>query len=390
MSEWHAWLRRALQPRRLKAADLAASRSIAGRGSGRRRAAATIAASLVLEGVERRFHDRVALAGVSLAIEPGEVVCLLGPSGCGKTTLLRIASGVERPTAGRVLINGREVAGPGIFVPPERRNVGLMFQDFALFPHLSLLENVAFGLSALPLEEAGREAMAVLERVGLADLADAFPHTLSGGQQQRVALARAIVPRPAVMLMDEPFSGLDVQLRDAMLDETLAILRETRATSVIVTHDPAEAMRMADRIAVLRAGRIVQVGRPHDLYRHPSDLFVAQLFSDINELPGEVVDGTVATPIGRFQAGDLNEAEPVVLAIRERSIRIGKPGRGLAGRVLDVRFEGDVARLSLGVTGFEVPLKTVVAESDVPADGAEVGVEIDPQGVLIFKAGTDG
>ena len=160
-----------------------------------------------------------------------------------------------------------------------------MFQDFALFPHLSILANVAFGLKSLPKEDARREALAALARVGLERYADDYPHILSGGEQQRVALARAIVPRPAVMLMDEPFSGLDVQLRERLQEETLALLRETRATCLIVTHAPAEAIRLGDRIAVMRAGRLVQAGKAEALYRNPADLFVARLFSEINEIP---------------------------------------------------------------------------------------------------------
>ena len=262
--------------------------SVAGRQGSRfgARAAATIAARLTFERVERRYGGFQALKGFSLDIAPGEVVCLLGPSGSGKTTLLRIASGIEKPTGGRVLINGQEVAGPNRFVPPERRNVGLMFQDFALFPHLSIRDNVAFGLKSLGREVAAREALAALARVGLERYAEAYPHTLSGGEQQRVALARALLPRPAVMLMDEPFSGLDVQLRERLQEETLALLRETRATSLIVTHAPAEAIRMGDRIAVMHSGRLVQAGKAEELYRNPADLFVARLFSEINEIPG--------------------------------------------------------------------------------------------------------
>ena len=228
----------------------------------RGRAAATFAARVTFEAVERRYGETYALRDFSLDVAPGEVVCLLGPSGCGKTTLLRVAAGIEKPSAGRILINEHEIAGPNRFVPPEQRGVGLMFQDFALFPHLTILENVAFGLKALPHAEARREAYLLLSRVGLERYAHDYPHILSGGQQQRVALARAIVPRPAVMLMDEPFSGLDVQLRESMQEETLALLRETRATSVIVTHHPEEAMRLADRIAVMRRGRLVQAAAP--------------------------------------------------------------------------------------------------------------------------------
>ena len=350
------------------------------------RAAATIAARLTFEGVARRFGGSHALRGVSLDIAPGEVVCLLGPSGSGKTTLLRIASGIDKPSAGRVLINRREVAGPNQFVPPERRNVGLMFQDFALFPHLTILENVAFGLKALPKLEAEREAMAVLARVGLQRYAGAYPHILSGGEQQRVALARAIVPRPSVVLMDEPFSGLDVQLRETMQSETLALLRETRATSVIVTHLPEEAMRLGDRIAVMRNGRIVQVGKAEELYHNPAELFVARLFSEINEIPFRVTNGALRTPVGVFPAPNFGEGEQAILCLRQRGITVLPAERGLPGRVLDVRFLGDVGRAEIAVQGFDAPLKARTRESEGWVKGAEVSIEVDPTRVLIFPA----
>ncbi len=351
------------------------------------RAAATFAARLTFENVTRRYDNIDALLGVDLDIAPGEVVCLLGPSGCGKTTLLRIASGIERPTSGRVLINNREVAGPHRFIPPEERSVGLMFQDFALFPHLTILQNVAFGLKALPPDVARREALSLLSRVGLESYASAYPHILSGGQQQRVALARAIVPRPSVVLMDEPFSGLDVQLRDSMQEETLALLRETRATCMIVTHHPEEAMRMGDRIAVMRKGRIVQLGRAEELYHQPKELFVARLFSEINEVEARVRNGGIDTPFGWVDAKGINDGDPVVVGIRERGIRLHPAGRcGLAGRVLHVKFLGDVGLAEIAVHGFDEPLRarTRVAVGEVWHKGAEVSVEIDPARILVF------
>jgi iron(III) transport system ATP-binding protein len=354
--------------------------------NGKGRAAATFAAQLTFENVERQFDSTQALAGVDLDVAPAEIVCLLGPSGCGKTTLLRIAAGIEKPTGGRVLINGQEVAGPSRFVAPEDRGVGLMFQDFALFPHLTILGNVAFGLKSLPKDEARREALAALKRVGLAHLADEYPHILSGGQQQRVALARAIVPRPAVMLMDEPFSGLDVQLRDAMQEETLGLLRETRATSVIVTHNPEEAMRIGDRIAVMRSGRLMQAGNAETLYHQPADLFVARLFSEINEIGYRVGTEGIDTPIGRLPAPGLKADDRATLCVRERGVRLSRDGAGLSGRVLDVKFLGDVARLEVGVEGFDKPLKVRVRESDGWAQGAEVRAQIDPDRVLVFPA----
>jgi iron(III) transport system ATP-binding protein len=369
----------------------------------RRRAAATFAAGITFENIERHFGDFHALKGVSLDIQPGEVVCLLGPSGCGKTTLLRIASGIERPSFGRVLINGQEVAGPNRFVPPEQRSVGLMFQDFALFPHLTIVDNVAFGLMNLPREDAAREAMALLARVGLAHTAQQYPHVLSGGQQQRVALARAIVPRPSVMLMDEPFSGLDVQLRDSMQEETLALLRETRATSLIVTHHPEEAMRLGDRIAVMQGGLVIQVGTAQDLYHHPAQLFVARLFSEINEIRYRVQNERITTPIGTFAAPGIADGEVAILCLRERSLGVQpksaslngvpKPAPAapstaiLAGRVQHVRFLGDVVLVEVAVEGFDEPLKVRTTNPEGLVRGADVSVTFEPNRAFVFPAG---
>jgi iron(III) transport system ATP-binding protein len=323
---------------------------------------------------------------VSLDIEPGEIVCLLGPSGCGKTTLLRIAAGVERPSGGRVLIDNQEVAGPDRFVPPEKRGVGLMFQDFALFPHLSVLDNVAFGLKSLTRAEAKAEALAALERVGLGHYANEYPHILSGGEQQRLALARAIVPRPSVLLMDEPFSGLDPRLRESMREETLAILHETRATSIIVTHDAEEAMRMGDRVALMRKGRIVQTGKALDLYRAPKDILAARTFSHLNELPARVEQGSATTALGRFFAGGIADGKEAIVCVRQLGVRLLAAGQGVPGRVLDTRFLGDVGLVEVAVQGLDAPILARVKESDVPPQGTEIGVGVDAGAVLVFEA----
>ncbi len=365
---------------------IAVSNAVA--GAPRSRAAATFAARLTIENLTRTYGEATALNGVSLDVSPGEIVCLLGPSGCGKTTLLRVVSGIERPSTGRVLINEREVAGPTRYVPPEDRSIGLMFQDFALFPHLNILDNVAFGLRSLAPDVRERSARAILDRVGLADFAEAYPSTLSGGQQQRVALARAIVPRPAVMLMDEPFSGLDIQLRDTMQEETLALLRETRATSLIVTHNPEEAMRLGDRIVVLKSGRIVQQGSTETLYRNPASLFVARLFSEINEIPVRVQDGRVVTAAGTFAAPGLSDGTAAVLCLRERAIEITPAGANgcdkLNGRVTDIKFLGDMTRIDLAVEGFDQILKARVGGADGLRKGSEVKVSIQPGAGLVF------
>ncbi len=362
--------------------------------AGRRtRAGATFAAELTFDDVVKLYGERNALDHLSLVVSPGEVVCLLGPSGCGKTTLLRVTAGIERPTGGRILINDLEVAGPQRFMQPEDRGVGLMFQDFALFPHLTIVDNVAFGLKALPREDARREALAILSRVGLERYADQYPHILSGGQQQRVALARAIVPRPAVMLMDEPFSGLDVQLRDAMQEETLALIRETRATSVIVTHHPEEAMRLGDRIVVMRAGKLVQTGRAEDLYQRPAELFVARLFSEINEIEARVEAGRIETPFGVIPAPGLDNGASAILCIRERGVGLvsaqgngNGSATGLMGRVRDAKFLGDAVRYEVGVEGFDQPLNVRTGAGLQIGKGSEVRLHIDPGEVLIFPS----
>lgn len=362
---------------------------------GRARAGATFAAKLTFDAVDKLYDERPAVSAFSLEIAPGEVVCLLGPSGCGKTTLLRLAAGIERPSGGRILINDREVAGPDRFVQPEDRGVGLMFQDFALFPHLSIIENVAFGLKGLPREEARREALRMLSRVGLERYAEQYPHILSGGQQQRVALARAIVPRPAVMLMDEPFSGLDVQLRDAMQEETLGLIQETRATSMIVTHHPEEAMRLGDRIAVMRSGRLVQTGRAEDLYNRPAALFVARLFSEINEVQVRVQGGQVATPIGSLAAPGIANGSLATLCLRERGIGLlaangnGKDEAGLRGRILSAKFLGDAVRYEVAAEGFDAPLNVRTGAGDPLAKGREVRVRVDLAEALVFPSGDD-
>ncbi len=349
-------------------------------------AGATFASSLSFEDVHRWYGETSALAGVSLEVAPSEIVCLLGPSGCGKTTLLRIAAGIEKPSKGRVLFNGLEVAGEERFVPPEKRNVGLMFQDFALFPHLTIVQNVAFGLWALPGEQSTRVALAALERVGLARYAHSYPHALSGGEQQRVALARAMAPRPGVLLMDEPFSGLDVQLRHSMQEETLQLLHETHATSIIVTHDPEEAMRLADRILVLRHGRIIQEGKAEALYAAPADLFVARLFSNINEVPASVARGAIATALGSVPAPGLSDGTKAVLCVRQRGVELLPAGQGRAARVLDVKFMGDVVIVDLAVEGLDSVLRARLRTTVPVRRGAEVGVRVDPASVLVFAA----
>jgi iron(III) transport system ATP-binding protein len=350
------------------------------------RTPASIAAKLSFDHVTHRYGDVTAVRDVSLDVQPGEIMCLLGRSGCGKTTLLRLAAGVEEPVEGRILINERAVSEGAGFLPPERRGVGLMFQDFALFPHLTNLANVMFGLKSLPRAEAEREALRALERVGLADQAQAYPHMLSGGEQQRVALARAVAPRPSVLLMDEPFSGLDRRLREAVRDDTLNVLREARVTGVIVTHDPEEALQMGDRIALMHQGALVQTGTPEQVYTRPQSLFVARFFCDLNEIAGTVRGGFAETPVGRFAAPGLAEGAAAVVAIRPQALRLRQGGAGAQARILHRQFLGHVDLVEVAVEGLDTPLKGRLLRDAIPQVNDGLRLECDPAEVLVFAA----
>ncbi|WP_435532360.1 ABC transporter ATP-binding protein [Rhizobium aquaticum] len=358
---------------------------LAPEGRSRRTAGVTFAARLAFDDVRHSFHGKETIRGISLVAEPSEVLCLLGPSGSGKTTLLRIAAGIEVQSSGRILLNDREIAGPSNFLPPERRGIGLMFQDFALFPHLTILDNVRFGLTALPKQAAIEEAMAALARVGLDHAAEKYPHALSGGEQQRVALARALAPRPAVFLMDEPFSGLDSRLKDSVRSETLAILRETRATAIVVTHDAEEAMLMADRIALLRDGRLVQSGPSEELYRRPASLFAAGFFSDINIFASVVRGGVVETPLGRTTATGFAEGTPVKAAVRLSDVKASGEGGRIPARILSRRFLGVVEVLRLAVPGVEEPVRARIRADQLPQGLRDISLDVNERDIMVFE-----
>ncbi|MEO0543973.1 MAG: ABC transporter ATP-binding protein [Pseudomonadota bacterium] len=348
------------------------------------------AADLQLDDVHLRYGGLDILKGISLKVEPGEVVCLLGPSGSGKTSLLRVAAGLEPQTSGQVFMNSKLIAGNGVFVPPEKRSVGLMFQDFALFPHLTVLDNVRFGLRGLGQSLAKSEAQRAIERVGLAHHMHAYPNVLSGGEQQRVALARALAPRPSVMLMDEPFSGLDTRLKDEIRAQTLSILRETRATTIMVTHDAEEAMRMGDRIALLRDGRIIQFDTSEALYNAPVDLFTAGFFAELNKIQAIAQNGKAHTALGDFAVSPhIRDGSPVTVAIRITGIEIvdaALSSDGVLGGVVSRRFLGDMEHISLAVSGQIDKIAARVKAGVLSPGVRDVRISIRSEDIMVFES----
>ena len=345
---------------------------------------------LHMHGVGHAFDGHGVLDNVSLTIPEGELVCLLGPSGCGKTTLLRIAAGLERLQQGRVIIDEAVVAEPGKHIPPEHRGIGLMFQDYALFPHLSILNNVTFGLPG-PKSTARTRAVEMLDQVGMADHAGRYPHMLSGGQQQRVALARALAPRPRLLLLDEPFSGLDVNLRMQIREETVVVLKNTGAATLMVTHDPEEAMFMADRIKILGAsGRILQSGRPADIYYQPADEFVARLFGHMNRMRGVVTAGTVNSPLGPIAVEGIEDGTTVSILVREEGVVVSPLGSGEGGvpvEVVETRLLGRTSHLRLRTAETATPDEEIHAripgEFD-PVKAGPVAARLDPRFTFIY------
>ncbi len=295
---------------------------------------------LSFRDVSCQFDNQRVVDAVSFDVAPGEIVCLLGPSGCGKTTSLRLAGGMETPDSGEILIAGETVSTPRHVVPPEKRNIGFLFQDYALFPHLTVLENICFGIRHLAEKQRLARARDLLAEVSMTAFETSLPDTLSGGEQQRAALARALAPEPALLLMDEPFSSLDQQLRDQMRDLTMRLLKRTGAAGLIVTHDAADALRMADRVAVQRAGRLEQIGTPESIYAAPKDIGVARMFGEVNTLcAGDVTTDTLV-PVGG--ATPQNLAADDVIGVRPVDIAnaAAGPAYAVSARLVEQRHVG--------------------------------------------------
>ncbi len=331
------------------------------------------------------YGNRRVVEDVAFGLAAGDVHCLVGPSGCGKTTILRLIAGLEPLQGGRVIIDGVVVAEPGRAVPTENRRIGLMFQDFALFPHLRIGDNVAFGLTDLERKERRRRAADLLAHLSLGAHIDAYPHMLSGGEQQRVALARALAPHPRLMLLDEPFSSLDATLREQVRDDTIALLRAEGTPVLMVTHDAEEAVRVADRIHVMLEGRILQSGTPAELYSHPASPFVAGFFGPPNRFKGWVLAGEVSTPLGPMKVEHLADGTAVDVLIRPEGLH---PTKQLNGKephfdVHRIRDLGTNRVLELKLADGPVLSVRMTSYADFEA-GDTVTVDVDPGQVHIY------
>ncbi|MAI97448.1 MAG: Fe3+/spermidine/putrescine ABC transporter ATP-binding protein [Rhodobacteraceae bacterium] len=336
--------------------------------------------SLQLINICKSFGTVSVVQNLNLALFPGKITCLLGPSGCGKSTTLRIAAGLEKQDLGKVYLNGKLISSANSYhLPPEKRNMGFMFQDFALFPHLNVKRNIEFAMdSSKNLKSRSSRSNSLLSKIGLEGFQTKFPHMLSGGEQQRVALARAVAGMPKVMLMDEPFSGLDKRLRDEIRDETLTLMKEEGTAVLLVTHEPEEAMKMADSIALMRAGEIVQQGAPYNIYNKPVDSKAAAFFSDINMIVSKVKSGRTETPFGPFITPGLDEGSEVEIIIRPQHLKIdfdrngrgpdptiqdGVPARGFVrssrflGKesIVELIMESDNSQLKASIPGVFLP-----------------------------------
>ena len=342
--------------------------------------------SLVFRGIRHAYGPLEVLRGVDLSVAPGEIVCLLGASGCGKTTLLRLAAGLEPLQDGAIELGGQVIAEPGREVPPERRGVGFVFQDYALFPHLTVAGNIAFGLRFVAKAERGARVADALARVGLEAYGDAFPHMLSGGQQQRVALARALAPRPAVLLLDEAFASLDARLREQVRDDTLHVLQTSGIATLLVTHDSEEAMFMGDRIALMRDGRILQLGPPETLYFRPADRYVATFLGEVNRLPGRVRGGRAETVLGALPAGPLPDGAPAEVLVRPEGLRLGSE-EAREAEVQACRLLGATTMVHLALpdgTGGLLHLHARLPPGRRLARGERVTVGLDPERAFVF------
>ena len=341
---------------------------------------------LKVESIEVAYDGKPVVFDVGFQLDDGRIGCLLGPSGCGKTTVLRAIAGFERPVQGRVAINGETVSDEHGFLPPEQRNIGMVFQDYALFPHLTVADNIRFGIKKRPVAERKRRIAEMLELIDLADLADAYPHQLSGGQQQRVAVARALAPHPSILLLDEPFSSMDTELREQLARDVRKILKQEHVTAILVTHDQHEAFAMADEICVMNEGRIQQHDTAFNLYHRPVNRFVADFIGEGVIVTGKVKDAECV----QTQFGDIpgkvpkgcKAGCPVDVLVRPDDIQFDAHG-GYTVDVVDKAFRGSSFLYTLRMPGGEEMLGLLPSHYNFEI-GESMSVKLDLQHLVVY------
>ena len=346
-------------------------------------------ALLQISGLQHRYGEQVVIDNLSLELAEGEIGCLLGSSGCGKTTVLRCIAGFEHAQGGRITVAGETLSAPGQHVAPERRRIGMVFQDYALFPHLDIAGNIAFGLRGVSATESAMRVEELLELIGLAGRGKRYPHEVSGGQQQRVALARALAPRPRLLLLDEPFSNLDVELRERLSQEVRTILKQSGCTAILVTHDQNEAFAVADKIGVMRAGKIEQWDTPYRLYHQPETRYVADFIGQGAFLPGKAVDNfTIQLELGALHsrsAIDHQNPAPMQVLLRPDDV-IHDDASPLTAEVVNRVFRGAEFLYTLRLdSGAEV--LSLVPSHHNHTIGERIGIRLDADHVVTFRTG---
>lgn len=349
----------------------------------------TLANVLTIQKLSKKFGERFAVNQASWSAQSGQIICLLGHSGCGKTTMLRLIAGLETPTEGSIQLERKVLWDPYQQVQAEERNIGFVFQDYALFPHLSVLENVVFGLKKIPKHERQSIAENALKHVSMSHHIHSYPHTLSGGEQQRVALARALAPKPHVLLMDEPFSNLDHRLRDQIRQSTIEILKQTSTTTIIVTHDPEEALQIADQIILMHQGKIIQSGTPKQLYFQPKTLFAARYFSDLNEIKTQIQHQQLHTIFGNIAIPKhLTSNNEIRCYFRPHQLRVNriKTENSLAAKIISSNFLGYSQLLKLKIEAEDKVLIAYVEYSQHYDQADTVYLSLDLSQCFFYEA----
>ena len=344
---------------------------------------------LDVKELSHSFGDKEALTNLNFSIENNSIVSVLGPSGCGKTTLIRLIAGLEQIQKGEIFLEKSLVANKNLNVPPEKRPISYVFQDFALFPHMTVLENVSFAAGSKSNKKQLIDQVIHLAKVE--NFLEKYPHSLSGGEQQRVALARSIAVQPKLLLLDEPFSDLDINLKREIIDDTLHLINSLESSAIVVTHNAEEAMFLSDAILVMEKGKLIQIGTPHDIYFKPSNLYVASLFGETNIFQSKVEDNTCLTPLGRIKTSNLSNNQDVDVVVRPEAIKLNLEKSPLlnpnSGVVVDSKFLGNSAIIHMTVNdekNNKHHIHSKVMGNFLPPAASSVSVTLDEDHVFIF------